>query len=508
MLNEMIASYLYSMSTVFFIRQVAAILLLFLMGYFLILTLNKGNINTFSVLLAFPLGVSVYSLVFFILLILNIRVTGLNLTGTLIFIVILCMTINLLWNKDYFGGNDLKAVLICIITVLCIAVISSSGFLPTSVTNDSLYYYSMYPKALVHFGELRKQFNVFLTDVGMTSATLNTLPFMYGFNEGFGIQWFMNINTLFIVIYALYTRCAEIMNRKKTNIFTVLLTGILISTMPYLIMSKWAMSNGYFMCFMFISVYTAYMYAGGKTSIYVSAIIFTMTAFLRMEGSIVALVLILCISTLKAYSNGKLFGFYILPVFAVSVMYDVRIFCFMNIEAPYTFLTKEKAMVQLAAMVIVSVYILFFRSKGSLNPAYLKVLLPLGLIIVNMILFMFNKTLYVENLKAFVANISNQSGWGVFPMFIIGVYVLCIVVSFKNGDKKVKSEGNVREVIPGYTYWDLCFLAYLLTAIAVSFAREDALRESIGDSGNRVMLQSVLLAFYAGAEHIIGLLKE
>ena len=46
---------------------------------------------------------------------------------------------------------------------------------------------------------------------------------------------------------------------------------------------------------------------------------------------------------------------------------------------------------------------------------------------------------------------------------------------------------------------------YLLTAIAVSFARDDALRESIADSGNRVMLQVTLLAFFASAMRVISL---
>ena len=53
------------------------------------------------------------------------------------------------------------------------------------------------------------------------------------------------------------------------------------------------------------------------------------------------------------------------------------------------------------------------------------------------------------------------------------------------------------------TYWDLCFACYLLAALAVCFAREDALRESIGDSGNRVLMQGTLIAFFALADHII-----
>ena len=45
----------------------------------------------------------------------------------------------------------------------------------------------------------------------------------------------------------------------------------------------------------------------------------------------------------------------------------------------------------------------------------------------------------------------------------------------------------------------------MLTAIAVSFAREDALVENMADSGNRVMLQVTLLAFFAAAVKVITL---
>ena len=78
-------------------------------------------------------------------------------------------------------------------------------------------------------------------------------------------------------------------------------------------------------------------------------------------------------------------------------------------------------------------------------------------------------------------------------MMIIGIYAMCFIASYKRGRAFV------------YTYWDLCFISYMLTATAVSFARGDALRESIGDSGNRVMLQVILLAFFAAAEHILQL---
>jgi hypothetical protein len=296
-----------------------------------------------------------------------------------------------------------------------------------------------------------------------------------------------------------------------------------------------------------------------------------MMAFMRMEGCIVALVLVLCFSTLKTYTNRQLFTAFILPVFVFSLLYDIRIFGIMKIIAPYTFLTKTKAAIQLAALLGVGVYLLFIR--GAVTDRLfinIRILIPAGLVMINVLLFLYDRTLYVENMKAFAANISHQSGWGLFPMLIIGIYVMCAVVSWhgrttggtekaadrttegteqaadgttggteqaadrttggteQSADRKPRvdtenPEGiSGKETAPagrddhtvrnnrgkGLGYEDLCFIAYLLTALAVSFARDDALRESIGDSGNRVLLQGTLLAYYAAAMHVIRLLHE
>ena len=82
-------------------------------------------------------------------------------------------------------------------------------------------------------------------------------------------------------------------------------------------------------------------------------------------------------------------------------------------------------------------------------------------------------------------------------MFVIAAYVLVFTVTLgKEKDRTV------------ITYWDVCFLSYLLASLAVCFAREGALRENIGDSGNRVLMQVTIIAFMAVADHLIGLIKK
>ena len=487
-MSEMITAYIDSMSTGFLIRQSVVTVLLFLLGYLTVTALKREKTDVYELLLSFPVGLSVYSVASFVLLVTGIPFNALSITLICSFIAFVCIVT--LGRRSYWNDLSKKNIVVVIITLLCITVISTSGIVPVSVSNDSMYYYHMYPHALVHNGGLRMQFNVFLTDVGQTSAILNTLPFVYGFDESFGIQIFLVINTLLTVIYALYEQCSKEFDRKRSLIVSVFLAAILVCSMPYIIMSEWVMSNGYFMCFMFICVYTAWR--NGRNDKEVMGLIFLMMSLLRMEGCIVALILVLCFSTLE-YTGKQLFMIFLLPIILASVIYDIRIFLLMKIDAPYTFLTPLKAFIQLAAIAAVSVYVLLLRDRLSDKiKKHTGIAMIAALLLVNALLFMYNRTLYLENARAFIGNISNQSGWGLFPMLIIGIYAMCFIAMYKK---------------TGYNtvYWDLCFASYMLTAIAVSFARGDALVENMADSGNRVMLQVTLLAFFAAAVKVITL---
>ena len=504
-MSEMIASYIGKMSPGFFMVQTAVILLLFIFGFMVNSCLLRGKMCLLEVLLAFPVGISVYSLAAFLILVTGLPFNRVSITGICALVAVACtVAMGRIGESSYLGGLSGKNLVVYSITVLCIAVISTSGILSISLSNDSLYYYWMYPRALVSYGFLRPQFDVFLTDVGQTSATLNTLPFMYGFNEGFGIQTFLGINTLLIAVYAMYHKAKEKLDNKKAVVTTVILSFLLITTQPFLIMLKWMMSNGYFMCFMFITVYAGYVFDGMRDPaergegmrgrMMILSILMLQMSMLRMEGIMVALILTVCFMSLK-FKNTELFFAFSLPAFICALAYAYRVFVICKVDAPYTFLTPKKALIQLAAILAVSIYLLVFRGRRY-DPAgsHIRLVLPLVLVGANIVLFFTNKTLFVENLLAFSRNISNRSGWGLFPMYMIACYVLVFILYFR----KKKDEEFMN-------FWDMCFICYLLAALAVCFAREDALRESIGDSGNRVLMQVTLLAFYAGTYHLIEL---
>ena len=498
-MGEAVASYISTLSPVFFVSQVFTIVILTVFGSLIVACACKGRSSLFDVLLYFPVGISVYALVSFALLVSGIKFGLLSVTVLCVLIAVAAIFMIVRKGWSVTGGFTGEQVIIGMITLLCISVISTSGIISVSVMNDSLYYYSMYPKALVHYGYLRPNFNVFLTDIGQMSALINTLPYMYGFNENFGILTCLNINTLLLFAYAVYECAIRYLGKKTAMVTSVMLTLVLVSSMPYVIMSKWMMSNSYFMCFMFICVYAAFRTGEDKDTaipagrLFIIGIMFSVLSFLRMEGCVIAIILVLCFSVL-AFSNRQLTVTFLLPVIVIAAVYDIKVFLMMDIDAPYTFLTPAKAAIQMAALAAVTVYILLLRGRmPAIMDKRLDLIIPGGLVLVNILLCIYNPGRYLGNLKAFVYNISHRSGWGLFPMLLVAVYVLCFIVSCGKGTF-------------GYTFWDMCLVSYLLTCLAVGFARGDALRESIGDSGNRVLLQVTILAFYAACVHVISAL--
>lgn len=470
---------------VFFWRQTAVILGLFLYGFLCRIVLRRNNPVIRDFFLAFPFGISMYCLSGFLLLITGIpfRVDTICCLMLLFFVIML-----LLGTKRPYGFQTMPwyFTLSVVIGVFVLACFCTSGLLSVSVSNDSLYYYSMYGKALVHYGMYRPQFDVFLTDVGQGAAIIGALPHLFGFNETFGIQHFFNLSFLGYFGYALFNETRQAGNR-RAFIFTALSILTLLVSMPYVIVSKWVMANVYFMETLFMTVYLAYELVRDEREreiLFDLSVFITVLSLLRMEGTIMVLMILLCMSLLD-FTNKELFVQGLLPMSVLGIAYDIYIFLIIKVSAPYTFLTKGKALIQIAGMCAVGIYFVWVRNKRfKFISEHLKLWLISGLVLVNGALFVRNPGVFIGNMKAFLGNLFGQSGWGIFPVFMLALLVLTFEWPVK------------------LHYFDVLSLGYLLVTLAVCFAREGVLREGVGDSGNRVLLQIVPLLLFTVAMHV------
>ncbi len=493
-MKEWIAAYLTQFTGRFFLNQLLVILAVYLVGLCFVVCIRRGVRDIWTPLLAYPVGIAVYVLAGFLLLVIGLPFRAWTvLLLLLLAAAFLCflkkpfqsLRSELAVWKDGTKGQPKKRCVpwIPAAAVLLAAVLAVSGLLSVSVSNDSMYYYSLYSRAIVSYGTYRREFNVFLTDVGQGAALIGTFPHLFGFNETFGIQQFFNMNFLCGFTYAVYEQ-AKAAGQKKALTAALLSLLVLLSAMPFLIVSKWAMANVYFMEYLFLCGYLAFRFQPGEERceeglVCVQGILIAMLSTLRMEGGIFVIFAVLCISTLK-YRNRELALCFLLPTACLQLMYDIRIFLTMDIDAPYTFLTEKKAVVQLVGMAAVLLYLTLLRGRYFKKlQMHMEAVIIAGLLLVNAGLWVLDSTIYFGNLKAFSANLFNQSGWGLFPAFVIAMLLLL--------PKKGVSFG----------YHDLLWTGYLLITLAVCWARDGILREGVGDSGNRVLLQIVPLIVFA-----------
>ena len=501
-MEETIEQLLSHLTEGYFLMQVFVIWGLYLTGVIFLYIIRERMPHSWALLLGFPMGISLWVLGGFFLLIVGIPLHP----ATIGMLVLLGAVLAGIWRNTYYHmrqilDKDWKnkwqlLKLFCFGSVLVFAgtILAVSGLLRVSISNDSVYYYSMYPMILVEKGRLLPVFDSFLTDAGQGTAVLGTLPFFFGFEQSFGIQRFLGLNFLLIFVLAVYEEALKCLSRKKALIVTAMSSLFLATSAPFIIMEKWMMSNHYMMVFLFLVFYLAWRGQGeGKKSIdfhIASGIFAAVLSTLRMEGGMILCFLILCISLLT-YGNKRLLFVYLLPLALIQGAYYTKIFMFMELNPAYQFLSKEKAWIQMGIIAALFIYLSFIRHRLPWNlEQQMPGIILGGLAFGNLLLLLLNPIIYIENIKAFAANFFHQSGWGFFVCF---VFILLLSLPMEQYH---------------FGYMDLVWTGYFLLGVAVCWARDGMLREGVGDSGNKVMLQAVPFIIYAMTMRVVGCLRE
>lgn len=469
----------------FFLNQVLTIVMIFLVGFLFLYLLNTELQFLWHCLLAFPIGLSLWGLISFGLLVCGIRYVPVFIF-TVLLVLLLVLAIK---NHKRLQRISWQPLMGALLIVIVLAVVSVSGLMSVSVSNDSVYYYSVYPEAIVKAGFYRASFDVFLTDVGQTTALINCLPYFFHFDETFGIQHFFNLNFCGIFCLAVYETIRTMTNKKNAAMIGGIATVFLITTTPFLITSKWVLANVYFMDFMFLIFYLAQMYdredKKSSANLVVLGMLIAMLSQMRMEGGMIACFLILCISSL-GYKNRELLLGLVLPVAVMQISYYLMLFVRLKVDPLYSFLDMKKAAIMIALLVAVAGYLLLFRKRHLLFLTnHIKGVILTGLLVGNLGLCVINPERFITNLKCFGQNIILQNGWGYFGLMVL-IFLLVLPITKEK-----------------LSYFDLFVVGYILFTIAVCWARGATLRIGIGDSGNRVMMQIVPFVVFDMTIHLI-----
>lgn len=469
--------------------QTLSVLLLFLGGY-IPLRIIKGKMSASRrLLLSYPLGISLFSVSGLLLLITGIRFDLKDVIIVWGIIIIGVIVYGRTHGKDKrldAGGDDVvninpKSVLVPIL-IIGIAFISCSGLIPQIVSNDSVYYYSVYPSILSSEGYLSASLDKFLTDVGQATAVLESLPFLMGFDESFGIQHFLNFNFIALFFAAVYEAAEgkegeESGFEKGRILFAAAVTLFLLTSEPFIVMSTWILSNAYYMELMFIAFFLIYRWNREKEPDpdydFTLFFIIAMLTMCRMEGGVMVTVMAAAASTLPM-EKGRLIKIFWVPLAVLITGYYVNLFLKMGVNPLYSFLDIKSALLMGMMILALLVYIILIREK--LPAPYLAPGILGALTAGNLLLLLVNHERYITNLRAFISNIRAGNGWGIFFIMILiytGLFIYeCIRRRFKN--------------LPFRAFFPA---AMALTVIAVCFARGGVLAVRTSDSGNRVLME-------------------
>lgn len=469
-------------------RQVLALCVLFLAGLCLVRLLGKGMSGLWSCLLACPTGAALYAVLGFVLLTLGIPMNRVSLGAGALFVLFFA------W---LYGRRDTRAPLSPWLLLSALALILAAAALPVplSVSNDSYYYYTYYPSLIAGAGEYRKEMEVFLSDVGPMAAVIGTLPQLFGFYSNFGLQQLLSLNFILLFLMAVYEQSAARLSRRTALALSALASGLLLVTTPYAATAGWMLANLYMMLYMFLVFYQGMTMGAKKRTageLLLLALWMAVISMLRMEGAILALVLVLCLSCLD-YSNRELLCAGTLPMVAAQLLYYGKYFIGLKADPLYSFLDIKKAGVAVAAQLVLAAYFCFIRRKRLL---YLQKNMPLTIVCAllagNLLLLLVSPAHYLANMKAFFFNIAYQQGWGYSVLLLLCCYLLL--------------PGRACGGKTGYV--DVFPISFVLFAVAVCFARGSSLRQGIGDSGNRVMMQVVPCVIFALSMKAVNLAAD
>ncbi len=503
-LENMVTEYLDSLSGLYFLRQYAVIICMFVFGgVFVDLLFGKGEGRIKRAVLAFPTGMAVFVITAYAMLTFAVPYN----TRTVCAAVLAELATALFLNRKSYTRDVItrymKGMLAVTACALAVAGIATSGIAPVAISNDSMYFFRRYPDSIVYFEGLRDQFDFWLTDTGLGIVSVDTLPALFGFGETFGIREFFHIDFLVFFGSCVYDRAAKRMPGRGALAAAGIITLFLAMATPFVILGHWALANMYFMEMFFMAAYTAF--DRGEEGIGVPALLLIALSLFRIEGTIFVAWLVLCISLYTGLGR-KLAVYVMLPMTVLFASYCLRLFVGFDLLVNlYLFLTPRKAIMLTAMMVFAGLYIAFIeplikerfpKLAGFLSYAYIAALLA-G----NVMLFVLDRKLYTGNLNAFCANLFRQSGWGMLPYFVISMSVLLAAEYLIKNIKGEKPATDKRS--NGFNI--TVTLGFLLLVMIAAFGRGDILAENVGDSGNRVLLQIVPLVVLTFGELFLGL---
>ena len=165
------------------------------------------------------------------------------------------------------------------------------------------------------------------------------------------------------------------------------------------------------------------------------------------------------------------------------------VFVRLQVKPLYAFLTPVKALLIMAAIILMQLYVMLLRGRdrsGLITRAehHMNLAVPAALTAVNAVMLMIDHSRYLHNFRTFYLNVRLMNGWGYFGYVFFAAIIAAVVMAVKDKDHSIG-------------FFDMVMICFILVAVAAAWGRGDRLQVGAGDSGNRVMLTAVPVIVYA-----------
>ncbi len=470
------------------VRQILITVGVYAYGLVMVLALGLKGKWCYRYFLAYPIGLLNWCMLSYFVVVLGIPYTEIKMLS----LILVTSAIAICCIKKNGMKVDIEQVIRSFIYILGIAMISSSGILPTYTTNDSAYYIMKYGEILAIDGGITENVSYWLTWTGIMPAFLGSLTYFCGVYSVYTLHHTLMI--VFVIFFTIdsYDVLEKTVGRKIASIIAVGITFFMIITPAFYMIAHWIISNAYFMVYMFLYLWIVQKMQRGdideRAACVLLAGISVFMALMRAESAITVCFLVLCCSMLQLKKE-VLLKYMLLPIGIAQVSYWVKVY--VTIGTIFSRTLSELAVIVIIIGYAISVlYVSIVRER--LPQKFIEKMYALGLaglLLLNVVMMWVRPERAAKNVDSFLHNITNEY-WGFFPWLVIFVYMI-----FVQHRQKI-------------VFWDFIWVGYLLFNFGICMGSGGALRYGEGDSYNRIVCATVPFIWYAIVNHIKILLDE
>lgn len=483
------------------LRQLAALLVMFAIGFLFLLFLRETLSAAWIVLFSLPTGLCLWSIVSLLLLLTGIPYTF---GGTMlcIFIVLAALLFTARFRKRSSISPDfIKQSAPFLLFFFGLALLAASGFMYSFVSYDSYFYFTNYGHTLTivkNFKDIVGTNSFTLTNISQFLPLVHSYTAFWGLDQAFQMQSFLASDVIAVFFYSLYLFTDVRHTGKKALAYCILITVLLATSTSFIVASTWILANMYCMAYIFFAMLLSEIFfsAAKKEAYVLAALFFTALTLLRKDGIIFVCFLMIYFALKNNWGKKTLFYIFFPSIlFELWWLFYVRIVLKATVkQAAFTSIANNANVAFVVAAITATCIYLFI-----LHP-FLEKRLPFpetwliyaGMLALLILLTLRDWNQVVDNIDMTIRNMFlYPASWGISGI-LFGLLLVFTLLQHK-------------------AFWDVdtfLWLGYTILNFISYCAVGKYLWVNWDDSYNRIVLQIIPVFVFVSGKKLFSLLQS